>query len=59
HIELPTGASLAVFLFAQRFESPHIAKMAFCITISTGAQFCPLKRLKPLPQQGFQGLHLF
>ena len=30
-----------------------------CISISAGAQFFPLKRLKPLPQQGFQGLHLF
>ena len=27
--------------------------------LSTGARFCPLKRLKPLPQQGFQGLYLF
>ena len=47
------------FLFAQRFESPHITKMAVCISISTDARFCPLKRLKPLPQQGFQVLHLF
>ena len=53
------GGFSRCFLFAQRFESPHITKMAFCISISSGARFCPLKRLKPLPQQGFQGLHLF
>lgn len=65
--EAPVGRSIGTasggfsrcFLFAQRFESPHITKMAFCISISSGARFCPLKRLKPLPQQGFQGLHLF
>ena len=54
-----SGGFSRCFLFAQRFESPHITKMAFCISISSGARFCPLKRLKPLPQQGFQRLHLF
>lgn len=38
--------------------TPH-HENGLCISISSGARFCPLKRLKPLPQQGFHGLHLF
>lgn len=45
--------------FALGFETPHYAETVLCITVSTDAEFLPQKRLKPLPQQGFHGLHLF